>query len=256
MKIGIIGRGTVGKAVYDGLEWLGHQMCFFDPAYEGSHMEHVLGAEVVFVSVPTDQLPNGDCDTSIVEKVIHDLDQFGYKGLVAIKSTVVPGTCDRLSQQYINLNICSVPEFLRAKMALTDFTENHDLLVIGSNRQEDYDIIRKCHGFYPKHVACVKPVEAEIIKYFNNVHHAMQITFANITADVCQKLGANYINVYHAITQRDCINPHYLLSNKNARAYGGHCLPKDTLAWNNLIKQLGLDFDLIQSVINDNEKFK
>jgi UDPglucose 6-dehydrogenase len=206
--------------------------------------------------VPTDQLPNGDCDTSIVERVIKDLNQLNYQGLIAIKSTVVPGTSDRLSAEYSNLRICSVPEFLRAKMALTDFTENHDLLIIGSTREEDYDIVKKAHGFYPKHVACVKPVEAEIVKYFNNVHHAMQITFANITADVCDKLGANYMNVYHAITQRDCINPHYLLSNKNARAYGGHCLPKDTNAWNNLIKKLNLDFSLINSVITDNEKFK
>ena len=256
MKIGIIGRGTVGKAVYDGLEFLGHQMCFFDPAYPNSKLSDVLGAEVVFVSVPTDQLPNGDCDTSIVEQVVKDLNQLDYQGLIAIKSTVVPGTSDRLSAEYPDLRICSVPEFLRAKMALTDFTENHDLLIIGSTREEDYDIVKKAHGFYPKHVACVKPVEAEIVKYFNNVHHAMQITFANITADVCDKLGANYMNVYHAITQRDCINPHYLLSNKNARAYGGHCLPKDTNAWNNLIKKLNLDFSLINSVITDNEKFK
>ena len=32
MKIGIIGRGTVGKAVYEGLSHLGHKMSFFDPA--------------------------------------------------------------------------------------------------------------------------------------------------------------------------------------------------------------------------------
>jgi len=256
MKIGIIGRGTVGSAVYDGLDFLGHQMSFFDPAYKGSTLADVLEAEVVFVSVPTNQLPNGDCDTSIVENVIEELNVAKYKGLIAIKSTVVPGTSDRLSSAFPDLRICSVPEFLRAKMALTDFTENHDLLIIGSTREEDYEIVKKAHGFYPKHVACVSPVEAEVVKYFNNVHHAMQITFANITAEVCQKLGANYMNVYHAITQRDCINPHYLLSNKNARAYGGHCLPKDTSAWNNLVKKLDIDVSLIQSVIDDNERFK
>jgi len=96
MKIGIIGRGTVGQAVYDGLEFLGHAMSFFDPAYEGSQLDHVLDTEVVFVSVPTNQLPNGDCDTSIVEQVVAELNTANYQGLVAIKSTVVPGTCDRI----------------------------------------------------------------------------------------------------------------------------------------------------------------
>ena len=55
MKIGIIGKGTVGKAVYEGLEYLGHNMCFYDPAYEGSRLADVLDAECVFLSVPTNQ---------------------------------------------------------------------------------------------------------------------------------------------------------------------------------------------------------
>jgi UDP-glucose 6-dehydrogenase len=69
-------------------------------------------------------------------------------------------------------------------------------------------------------------------------------------------MGANYMNVYNAITNRDSINKAYLMANKNTRAYGGHCLPKDTAAWNNLLKKLDIDVSLIQSVINDNEKFQ
>jgi UDPglucose 6-dehydrogenase len=116
-------------------------------------------------------------------------------------------------------------------------------------------MIVEIHGSFPQSVARVSPTEAEVIKYFNNVHHAMSVTFANITYEVCNKIGANYMNVYHAITKRDCINPHYLMANPNMRGYGGHCLPKDSSAWANLIKKLDLPFTLIESVINDNEKF-
>ena len=254
MKIGIIGRGTVGSAVYDGLEYLGHTMTFFDPKYEGSKLEHVLDTEVVFISVPTDQAPSGDCDTSIVDRVVGELASAGYKGLVSIKSTVIPGTTDRLQQQYPDLRMSMVPEFLRAKLALSDFVDNHDLLVVGCYNKEDADIVVDLHGSFPAHVARVTPVEAEVIKYFNNVHHAMSVTFANIAYDVCDRVGANYINVYKAITKRECFNPAYLMANKNMRGYGGHCLPKDTSAWNNLIKNLGLPYTMIQSVIDDNEK--
>ena len=256
MKIGIIGRGTVGSAVYEGLEYLGHSMSFYDPAWPGSTMADVADTDVVFVSVPTDQLPNGDCDVSIVEQVIEQLNLMHYRGLIAIKSTVIPGTTERLSRYFPNLRICNVPEFLRAKTALADFIHNHDVLIIGSHREEDHDLIRRVHGPYPQSVACVSPTEAEVVKYFNNVHHAMQVTFANITYEVCDRLGANYMNVYNAITKRDCINKAYLMANKNTRAYGGHCLPKDTSAWNNLLKKLDIDVSLIQSVINDNERFK
>jgi UDP-glucose 6-dehydrogenase len=100
MKIGIIGRGTVGSAVYEGLEYLGHDLSFFDPKYEGSRLDDVLDTEVVFISVPTDQTSTGDCDTSIVDNVINELAVNNYRGLVSIKSTVIPGTTDRLQKQY------------------------------------------------------------------------------------------------------------------------------------------------------------
>jgi UDPglucose 6-dehydrogenase len=256
MKIGLLGRGTVGKAVYEGLEYLGHEMSFFDPAYEGSTLADVLDTDCVFICVPTDQAANGDCDTSIVDHVVKELDDNGYTGLVSIKSTVIPGTTDRLQKQYPKLRMSMVPEFLRAKSALADFVYNHDLLVVGTYTREDADLLIEIHGSFPENIARVTPTEAEVIKYFNNVHHAMSVTFANITYDVCNKLGANYMNVYKAITKRDCINPAYLMANKNMRGYGGHCLPKDTSAWNNLIQNLELPYTLIQSVIDDNEKVK
>jgi UDPglucose 6-dehydrogenase len=256
MKIGIIGRGTVGSAVFEGLEYLGHAMSFFDPKYEGSTLADVLDTDVAFISVPTNQAPNGDCDTTIVDRVVAELAQANYKGLVSIKSTVIPGTTDRLRSQHPGLRMSMVPEFLRAKSALADFVYNHDLLVIGTYTREDADMLIEIHGSFPENVARVSPTEAEVIKYFNNVHHAMSVTFANITYDVCDKLGANYMNVYKAITKRDCINPAYLMANPNMRGYGGHCLPKDTSAWNNLIKNLELPYTLIQSVIDDNEKVK
>jgi UDPglucose 6-dehydrogenase len=255
MKIGIIGKGTVGKAVYEGLEYLGHEMSFFDPAYEGSVLDHVLDTDCVFISVPTNQAANGDCDVSIIDQTVQELATAEYAGLISIKSTVIPGTTDRLQKQYPRLRLSMVPEFLRAKSALADFVYNHDLLVVGCVNKADADLIVEIHGSFPENIARVTPTEAEVIKYFNNVHHAMSVTFANITYEVCDKLGANYMNVYKAITKRDCINPAYLMANPNMRGYGGHCLPKDTSAWNNLIKDLGLDFNLIQSVINDNEKF-
>ena len=254
MKIGLIGRGTVGKAVYEGLNHLGHQMSFFDPAYEGSALQDVLDTDCVFICVPTNQAPNGDCDTSIVERVIAELNDANYKGLVAVKSTVVPGTSDRLAKAYPNLHICSVPEFLRAKTALADFMYNHDLLIIGSHRDEDFDMIEEIHGNLPKNISRVTPAEAEIVKYFNNVNHAVQIIFSNIAYEICKSLGADYNAVYNAIIKRECFNPAYLMCNANLRGFGGHCLPKDTSAWANLIKNLGLDYTMIDAVIKDNEK--
>ena len=256
MKVGVIGKGTVGSAVYDGLEGQGHDMSFYDPKIEGSKLEDILNTECVFLSVPTDSTVEGDCDTSIVEKVCKELSDANYRGLVGIKCTVVPGTTDRMKLTYPMLRMCNVPEFLRAKTALADFIYNHDVLVIGVYNDTDFELVKKIHGFIPRNVVQVTPIEAEVIKYFNNVHHAVTVTFGNIIYEVCQRIGADYNSVYNAIIKRDCINPHYLLVNEKFRAFGGHCLPKDTLALNNLIKKLGLEFEMIQAAFDDNERVK
>lgn len=253
-KVGVIGKGTVGSAVYEGLRSIGNDVSFFDPAYPESKFEDILDAECVFISVPTDQDANGDCDVSIVNKVVAELNEAGYKGLVSIKSTVVPGTTVRLQQEYPGLRMSNVPEFLRAKTALADFVYNHDVLVVGTFNPEDALLIEDIHGSLPKTVQRVHPTEAEVVKYFNNVHHSVSIIFANIAYEVCSKLGVDYNNVYETIIKRECFNPAYLKCNPNMRGFGGHCLPKDTSAWNNLMRDLGLEFELIQATLNDNGK--
>lgn len=255
MKIGVLGKGTVGSAVYEGVRYIGHEASFYDPAYAESKFEDILDTEVVFIAVPTDRAADGSCDTSIVESVIKALSESGYKGLAAIKSTIEPGTCRKLQENWPNVRLCSVPEFLRARSALADFLYNHDMLVIGSDRSEDYAIIREVHGNLPERVAEVNPTEAELIKYFNNVHHAMSVTFANIMYEVAGALDANYDKIFDTITQRACFNPAYLRCNENIRGFGGHCLPKDTSAYDYLIKKLGMPYKLIETVLSDNQEF-
>ena len=255
MRVGVIGKGTVGSAVYEGLRHIGHEVSFYDPAYPETTFEDVLDTDVVFIAVPTDQAEDGSCDTSIVESVIRVLSDSEYKGLAAIKSTIEPGTCRKLQQTWPSVRLCSVPEFLRARSAYADFLYNHDLLVIGSDRSEDYAILREVHGTVPERVAEVNPTEAELIKYFNNVHHAMSVTFANITYEVANALDSDYQKIYDAITQRACFNPSYLRCNENIRGFGGHCLPKDTSAYDYLIKKLGLPYKLIGTILEDNQEF-
>lgn len=128
MRIGIIGIGVVGGAVKYGFEKLGHQVLFHDVAYN-TKIEDVIDTEICFICVPTPSTEEGRCDTTVVENVVKQLNDLYYKGIVAIKSTVEPGTTDRLNE-YFYLSICFVPEFLRERCAIADFTENHDVCII------------------------------------------------------------------------------------------------------------------------------
>lgn len=256
MKIGIVGsEGVVGSAVAQGLGRLGHMIKRHDLVL-GTKITDILDTDVVFICVPTPMNEDGSCDTTIVYSVVEDLWTSRYTGIVAVKSTVTPGTTRELQRKYRGMRICFVPEFLRERSAFADFTENHELLVIGTNSLYVFNSIKKVHGKYPKEIVQVSPTEAELIKYFNNVYCAMKVVFANGFYDVCQALGADYNKVKGAIVKRPVVEDSYLDCNENFRGYSGHCYSKDIPAFCHLVDQLGLLAEIFRVIRDDNLLYK
>jgi len=256
MKIGILGLGVVGSAVYNGFLELGHDVKFYDPVHDKSKFEDVLSSEVCFLCVPTPPNEEGFCDTSIVEDSINKLNDANYCGIIAVKSTVMPGTTESLSRRYPNLEICFVPEFLRERCAVIDFIENHDLCVIGTDSEETYEKLKEVHGTYPKNFKKLSKTEAEVVKYYNNIYNATLITLANSFYELCGELGASYTEIKNTLVLRDHINDSYLQCNDNFRGFGGVCLPKDTLAIAKLVEKLDLDVNFFTTILEENKKYK
>lgn len=255
MKIGIIGMGTVGSANYSGFNMLGHDLVMHDTKLDTT-INEVLDTEIVFLCVPTPQADDGSCDTSIIESVINELNLYNYKGIVAIRSTVVPGFTQRMIDTYKNLTICFVPEFLRERCAADDFINNHKLLAIGTHDIWVYRKLIKAHGTLPENTEHLTPNEAEVLKYYNNVYAALRVTFANVMYEICEKLDCDYTTIKNAYIKTGKAIDMYLDVNPSLRGYGGMCLPKDTQAIASLINELGLDLELIKSIHYDNSKFK
>ena len=254
LKIGIVGLGVVGSACRFGFEKLGHDVIVHDIKFDTA-LSDIVETEVAYICVPTPSGKTGICDSAIVEEVIQELDTLDYQGIIAIKSTVLPGTTENLLKKY-ERKICFVPEFLRERCAISDFVENHTLLAIGTNDKDVYNIIKQCHGPYPQEILQVAPGEAEMLKYYSNIFNALRITFSNEIYEVCHRLGINYANVKNAYVKMGSVPDIYLDVNKNFRGYGGVCLPKDVWAMSCLIEDLGLDFQLIKTIHNENKKYK
>lgn len=254
MKIGILGLGVVGSACKYGFEKLGHSVYVHDPKLS-TKIENVQDTEIVFICVPTLSLPDGSCDTNIVENCVRDLKNIKYDGIIAIKSTVKPTTTQNLIHE-TGMRICFVPEFLRERCAITDFTENHDLLAVGTHSIKIYDAIIECHGKYPQNYAMLTPTEAEILKYYSNIFNAMKITFANEMFEICESINADYSKIKDAFVKRGTSRDIYLDVNDNFRGYGGQCLKKDVLAMATFVKELNLDLKLFETIHNENKKFK
>ena len=205
MKIGVVGLGVVGDAVYFGFECLCHEMSFHDIA-RNTTIQDVLDTELCFICVPSPSKESGECDTSIVESVVRELKQKAYQGIICVKSTVSPGTTLRLQEQYKDDSICFVPEFLRERCAAVDFTSNHDVCVIGTRDKEVFEKVKEAHGHLPDKFVMMGETDAELCKYFNNVYNATLVTFANSFYEVCQKLGADYDNV-----KADALHSHFCI---------------------------------------------
>ena len=255
MKIGIVGLGVVGSACSAGFEKLGYTVLKHDTLLDTSILD-LIDAEIVYVCVPTPGDEDGNCDTSIVESVITELQQAGYSGVIGIKSTVAPGTTQRLCALYNTDRIVFVPEFLKERSAEYDFIFDHNLLLVGTDNVNHYYLVQRSHGNLPKDHMRVSSTEAELMKYYHNTFNALRVVFSNVMYEITDALDADYDKVKEAFLRNSELPDEYLDVKPELRGYGGACLPKDVLAMNNACAQLGIPNRLFEYIDQENKLFK
>jgi UDPglucose 6-dehydrogenase len=257
MKIGSIGRGMVGEAIFQGLKSMGNEMSYSDPRFPESKIEHILDTEVVFISVPT--LPNekNECDLTILIKVLDDLARLQYNGHICIKSTITPGTTQNMIDKYNNNKICFCPEFLRERCAYEDFMENNNICVVGTVTNETFEVIKKIHEPICKEFKMVKPIEAELTKYMQNVYNTYRILFANGMYEICKHNNVEYNSVLESLLVRKEMDSKYMRCNEHMRGPSGPCLVKDSLAFNQYVNGLNLVVkpSIFQTIVDDMELY-
>ena len=96
-----------------------HEILVHDISLDTRITEVAENSDLVFICVPTPTIKGSEmCDTSIVESVLGQLPE---RTRVVIKSTVIPGTTQRLHDSYPKLKIGCSPEFLRSATSVDDF---------------------------------------------------------------------------------------------------------------------------------------
>jgi UDPglucose 6-dehydrogenase len=133
-KLGIVGHGFVGSAVNQGFTKDVKKYIVDPNKFSGNSIKKLLDfrPDAVFVSVPTPQLESGECNTSIIESVLQELNA-GKNLLVIIKSTVPAYKLQNIKEQCINLRIVYNPEFLTEKNYIHDF-KNPPMHIFGGAR--------------------------------------------------------------------------------------------------------------------------
>jgi len=253
--IGFIGQGFVGKAYADGIEARGFEVVRYTRSEPySSNKEKIGDCDFVLIAVPTPTTPDG-FDDSILQEV---LKLVGSGKVAVIKSTVLPGTTEKLQKMFPDLYMIHNPEFLRAATA-TDDAKKPRRTVIGvpEDSKEYRQYARELLEILPKapiEIVCTAR-EAELIKYASNSFLNVKVVYFNLIYDLAKRLGADYEVVRSGVAADPRIgDSHTGISHDGGRGAGGYCLIKDFAALRALYKEQNPEDIEGQKVLESLEK--
>jgi len=261
MVIGIVGQGFVGKALKVGFE-KHYKIETYDKFIESKSTcdlaDMVEGCEVIFVCVPTPMNKDGSCYTDIVEDVVKEINKWSYaywgnkniKPIVVIKSTVSPGTTERLHKKYKSVDVIFNPEFLTEANFIEDF-KNQNRIILGGIRRGTNKLRQVYSKVFPKTtIVKTSAMYAEMVKYFSNCFLATKVSFANEMKQICDGLDIDYDKVVEYATYDDRLGKsHWAVPGPDGEfGFGGHCLPKDLSALVFLAYHLKLEPTILNAV--------
>jgi len=294
MKVSVIGTGYVGLVTGTCLAETGNEVVCVDidenkvrqmqngkvPIYEPhldvlfernikakrlsfttSLKEGLDHGDIIFLALPTPEDEDGSADLKYILGVADDIGRMitEYKVIVD-KSTVPVGTSDKVQAAIAknakcDFDVVSNPEFLREGFAVDDFLKP-ERIVVGSSSERATKLMQK---LYKPFVRSGNPViimderSAELTKYAANSFLATKITFMNEIANFCEKVGADVDKVRIGMGTDSRIGKRFLFP---GIGYGGSCFPKDVKALHKSGKDSNYDFQILDSVIQVNQKQK
>jgi UDPglucose 6-dehydrogenase len=260
--IGIIGQGFVGNAVKIGMQEK-FTVETYDIIAEKSTVNDLNQlyqiSDLIFLCVPTPMKKTGECDTSIIDKLLNEINLLGSNKIIILKSTVPPGTCDFLQEKYKNIDLLFNPEFLTEANAVNDFI-NQDNIIIGGKNESALKIASNVFStvFNTTPILETTLKTAEMVKYVANCFLSIKVAFANQIFDLCNSLGMDYNQVIE-ISKLDkrLGNTHWKVPGPDGdRGYGGHCFPKDMAAILYLANENRIDLSIIANTIEYNDKIR
>jgi UDPglucose 6-dehydrogenase len=239
--------------------------------------EAVRAGDVIFICVGTPPLETGDADLSAIDNVARLIAVEAQTPKLVVEKSTVPAQTGQQLKRALGLyrggngpqfRVASNPEFLREGTAVQDFL-HPDRIVVGVEDQGAESVLREIYcpileGKFPcpihstrcLHTRAVEFVvttinSAELIKHASNSFLAMKISYANVIADLCEKVDADIHEVTRAMGMDPRIGPAFLNA---GLGFGGYCLPKDVQAFIRLAERSGVDSGLLREIERVNKR--
>jgi UDPglucose 6-dehydrogenase len=280
-RILIVGSGVVGQATGKGFAKKGHTISYVDinpqtiAQLRAAGMHATTAAEVdwsavdvVLLAVSTPSVNNQivlDYIEAAALDVGRGLAQTTQYVAVVVRSTVPPTTTEQRITPILerasgkragrDFGVAMNPEFLRQVTSEQDFARPW-ITVLGTNDRRTAELLEPLYAPFGALIVRCKPTEAELIKYVNNVYNAVKISYFNEVHSICEGLGAdsNLVGAAVARTAESMWNPLY--GTRGGVPYGGACLPKDTTAFLQFVRQQGWEHQMLEATIAVNRRLE
>jgi UDPglucose 6-dehydrogenase len=246
-------------------------------SYTSNAGEAIRSGDAIFICVGTPPKENGEADLSAIDHVARQIAVEARSPKLVIEKSTVPARTGlelrRALTAYsrssgLAFRVVSNPEFLREGTAVSDFL-HPDRIVVGvedeasaRDMREIYRPILERSFQCPVHNGTCPPGNAvnllittinsaELIKHASNSFLALKISYANVIADLCEKIGADVEEVTHAMGLDPRIGEQFL---RAGLGFGGFCFPKDLQAFVHLAGAVGVDFDILKAAERVNKQ--
>lgn len=257
LKIGIIGLGYVGSAIHNAFNSAFFAECvIIDPAkgFNSTTYNDLKDADAVFVCVPTPRSETENCDTSILEDVLLQLDKIKYAGVIISKCTATPDVYTRLVDLYPNL--VHIPEFLTAANANIDYI-NGQFAIIGGRVKayiNEAERVIKIGQSNLKNIIHCTIGEAALAKYTINSFLAVKVVFMNEIFNIAESSKLSYDKIMLMVQLDSRIGGSHMQvpGADGLYGFGGHCFPKDTEALLKFSKDLGVTMQILEAALKKN----
>tara|TARA_R110000796_G_scaffold251847_1_gene384190 strand:+ start:2605 stop:3468 length:864 start_codon:yes stop_codon:yes gene_type:complete len=263
MKIGIVGNGFVGSSVAYGFSaqtGFDAEIKIYDKEKQKathSLKEVINDSDFVFVSVPTPSNKDHSINIEVVNDIFHEMNSLSdnRETIFLLRSTVTPGTTNRVQQACPNLRIVFNPEFLTERSAKFDFI-NQSRFILGGlpeNTDKVASLFRERFGFATP-VIQTNYETAEMIKYMNNCFFATKVTFLNEMRQIADCSGVNWDVAIEGFVRDGRVgHSHISVPGPDGHyGFGGSCFPKDMRAMISYAKSLGIEPTILESAWNKN----
>lgn len=281
-SIGVVGQGFVGGSLTTVFAERGVDVYAFDKVgkYAVGSLEFPTGrpqsveelvqqcealdtfSGIYFVCVPTPMYEDGAADLRIVEGVLQQLADCPGNRIAVVKSTVPPGSTDKWNRKFNEQGLWTVfnPEFLTEANCLNDM-RNQTRIVLGGPTKATNRVRDLYHTVFSD-VPILKtshPANAEMVKYFTNIHLAMRVILSCELYQLCEALIEQGFEVdYDRVVEFAKYDKRLGGSHMNVPGQEGimgargHCFPKDMNAIIALMKDIGIEPRLLEAAWEKN----